>query len=95
MKTASLGPADFEKFINDLPALRHNQRKGVEFIPFDPEIVDSYCGSSYVIPFVSETEFLATRRSNGRWVFTWRHIGLGKTCCRLHTEKSWKRPVLF
>lgn len=66
MKTASLSSADFSKFVNNLPALRHHKRMGVEFIPFDPKIVGTYCASSYVIP--SETECLATRRSNGVWV---------------------------
>ena len=64
----SLDDSDFDRFVRDLPALRDRGRQGIDFVNFDREVVDSCCGSSYVIPFVSATECLVTRRENGRWV---------------------------
>ena len=64
----AVSSADFDKLTSGLPALRQHGRQGVEFIPFDAKFANEYCGSSYVIPFVSETECLVTRRSNGKWV---------------------------
>ena len=64
----SLDDSDFDRFVRDLPALRNRGRQGIDFNNFDREVADSCCGSSYVIPFVSATECLVTRRENGRWV---------------------------
>ena len=63
-----LDDSEFGRFVRDLPALQNLGREGIDFVSFDFEIVESCCGSSYVIPFVSETECLVTRRENGRWV---------------------------
>ena len=64
----SLDDSDFNRLVRDLPALQSRRRQGIDFVNFDREVVDSCCGSSYVIPFISETECFVTRRENGRWV---------------------------
>ena len=63
-----LNQTEFNSLISDFPDLSHHGREGIEFVHFDPEEANIYCGSSYVIPFISETECLVTRRANGRWV---------------------------
>ena len=64
----SLADAAFDKLVRDFPALQSRRGEGIDFVNFDCELVESCCGSSYVIPFVSETECLVTMRENGRWV---------------------------
>jgi len=57
------------KLISSFPSLQGKLRSGnVEFLPFDGEVADRLCASSYVIPFVSDTNCLITRRTNGKWV---------------------------
>ena len=57
-----LGDADFDSLVGDLLALQNHGRQGVKFVKFDPDMADTYCGSSHVIPFVSEFECPITRR---------------------------------
>lgn len=64
----SLSQTEFDHLLSEFPALRNHGRKGIEFVHFDPQIADNYCGSAYVIPFASDMECIVTRRSNGRWV---------------------------
>lgn len=63
--------AHFDQLISKYPVLggeKGQLRPGVHFRRFDDDLASSVCGSSYVIPFVSETHCLMTRRSNGKWV---------------------------
>ena len=64
----SLADAEFDRLVRDFLALQSRGDEGIDFVNFDCEVVESCCGSSYVIPFVSETECLVTMRENGRWV---------------------------
>ena len=64
----SLADSEFDRLVRDLPALQSRASAGIDFVNFDCEVVESRCGSSYVIPFVSETKCLVTLRENGRWV---------------------------
>ena len=65
MKT--LSETRFGELVSTFPSLQ-NPARNAEFVPFDRTLADSLSGSSYVIPFVSETECLVTRRTNGKWV---------------------------
>lgn len=59
----------FRELIQDFPSLQGKLRSGyAEFAPFDSDVVNRLCTSSYVIPFVSDTDCLVTRRANGQWV---------------------------
>ena len=61
----------FDELISKFPVLsgKNGQlRPGVHFRRFEDVLASTVCGSSYVIPFVSETHCLVTRRSNGKWV---------------------------
>ncbi len=63
--------AHFDQLISKYPVLSGEKgqlRPGVHFRRFDEDLASTVCGSSYVIPFVSETHCLMTRRSNGKWV---------------------------
>ena len=64
----SLADSEFDRLVRDFPALQSRASEGIDFVNFNCEIVESCCGSSYVIPFVSETECLVTLRENCRWV---------------------------
>ena len=61
----------FDKLISRFPVLSGQEgqvRPGVHFRRFDDDLASSVCGSSYVIPFVSDSHCLMTRRANGKWV---------------------------
>ena len=73
-----LAEADFDRLAGDFPALQSRRGEGIDFVNFDSEIVASCCGSSYVIPFVSENECLVTMRENGRWVLPGGTLELGE-----------------
>jgi len=65
----SLDSKTFRELISSFPSLQGKLRNGyAEFAPFDGDLVDQLCTSSYVIPFVSDTECLVTCRANGQWV---------------------------
>ena len=64
----SLADSEFNRLVREFPALQSRVGEGIDFVNFDCEVVESCCGSSYVIPFVSETECLVTMRENRRWV---------------------------
>ncbi len=60
---------EIRKLIAESPALQGKLRGGdVEFRSFDQEAADRRCAHAYVIPFVSDTDCLVTRRANGKWV---------------------------
>lgn len=66
-----MDPAQFDQLISKYPVLsgeKGHLRPGVHFRRFEDELASTACGSSHVIPFVSETHCLVTRRSNGKWV---------------------------
>ncbi len=61
--------SEIQKLISSFSALQGKLRDGnVEFLPFDGETADRSSAHSYVIPFVSDTDCLVTRRANGKWV---------------------------
>lgn len=66
-----MDPAHFNQSISKYPVLSGEKgqlRPGVHFRRFEDELGSTVCGSSYVIPFVSDSRCLITRRSNGKWV---------------------------
>ena len=61
----------FDKLISKYPTLseEHGQLcPNVHFRKFENELASTICGSSYIIPFVSDSHCLVTKRSNGKWV---------------------------
>ncbi len=61
----------FDKIISKYLVLSEEQeqlRPGVHFRRFQNELASTICGASYIIPFVSDSECLVTRRANGKWV---------------------------
>jgi 8-oxo-dGTP diphosphatase len=70
---------DFKRLLDNNPGLHNPGRKGAKFIHFDPEVAEGLAGSSYVIPFVSDTDCLMTRRSNGSWVLPGGTLEPGET----------------
>lgn len=69
MPHSNLSHENFNRLTKQFPALQGKLRNAeTTFIPFDTKIADQICSSSYVIPFVSETDCLITRRENGKWV---------------------------
>ena len=62
---------DFDTLISKYPVLGEEQgqlRPNVHFRRFESEPASTICGASYVIPFVSDSHCLVTRRANGKWV---------------------------
>ena len=61
----------FDTIISKYPVLSEEQghlRPGVHFRRFQNELASTICGASYIIPFVSDSQCLVTRRANGKWV---------------------------
>lgn len=72
----------FDHLLSDFPALNGDQgqiRPDVVFRNFDAKVAEVLCASSYVVPFISETHCLATRRSNGDWVLPGGTLEPGET----------------
>ena len=66
----------FETLISKYPVLSEEQgqlRPNVHFRGFESEPASTICGASYIIPFVSDSQCLVTRRENGKWVLPGRH----------------------
>ena len=67
----NVDPAQFDQLLAKYPVLSGRKgklRPDVHFRRFDDDLASTVCGSSYVIPCVSETHCLMARRSNGKWV---------------------------
>ncbi len=72
----------FDKLISKYPNLSGEQRlprPDVVFRKFEEELASTICGSSYVIPFVSDDHCLVTRRANGKWVLPGGTLEPGET----------------
>ena len=72
----------FEEIIVRYPTLSGKVgqlRPNVRFRRFEKTLASTICGSSYVIPFVSDDNCLVTRRSNGQWVLPGGTLESGET----------------
>lgn len=72
----------FDKLILKYPNPSGEQRlprPDAVFRKFEEELASTICGSSYVIPFVSDSHCLVTRRSNGQWVLPGGTLEPGET----------------
>ena len=61
----------FDQLIMKYPVLSEEKgqlRPNIHFRGFESEPASTICGASYVIPFVSDSHCLVTRRENGKWV---------------------------
>ena len=61
----------FDRIISKYPTLSGlvgQLRPNVHFRRFEEGLASTICGSSYVIPFISDSHCLVTRRANGKWV---------------------------
>ncbi|MDE3000025.1 MAG: NUDIX hydrolase [Gemmatimonadota bacterium] len=75
-------PTLFDEFIARYPTLSGKVgqlRPNVCFREFDIDLASTICGSTYVIPFVSDSHCLVTRRSNGKWVLPGGTLDPGET----------------
>ena len=62
-----------------LSGLMGQLRPNVHFRRFEEALASTICGSSYVIPFISYSHCLVTRRSNGKWVLPGGTLEPGET----------------
>lgn len=72
----------FDRIIARYPTLSGSKgqlRPNVCFRKFEEGLASTICGSSYVIPFVSDSHCLVTRRSNGQWVLPGGTLEPGET----------------
>lgn len=72
----------FDRIISKYPTLSGlvgQLRPNVHFRRFEEELASTICGSSYVIPFISDSQCLVTRRSNGKWVLPGGTLEPGET----------------
>ncbi len=72
----------FDKLILKYPILSGEQRlprPDAVFRRFEEGLASTICGSSYVIPFVSNSQCLVTRRANGKWVLPGGTLEPGET----------------
>ncbi len=80
MNNHCLNPEQFKKLISEFPSLQGKLRNGyAAFVPFEADVANRMCASSYVIPFVSDTDCLMTRRENGQWVLPGGTLEAGET----------------
>ena len=73
---------EFSELLSDCPALNRARARGgttIEFRRFREGIARDLCAYSYVIPFVTETHCLVTRRGNGNWVLAGGTLERGET----------------
>ena len=78
----NMKPTLFDEIIARYPTLSGKVgelRPNVHFRKFEDGLASTICGSSYVIPFVTDSHCLITRRSNGKWVLPGGTLEPGET----------------
>ena len=78
----NMKPRRFDEAIARYPTLSGKVgqlRPNVGFRAFDSDLASTDCRSSYVIPFVTDSLCLVTRRSNGKWVLPGGTLEPGET----------------